>query len=157
MALSGTVPPPCSCLAVLRLHGFMCPVAHTWTGSVWFICSLMSWMLPRIFFWWPASVTPIRSKSLLREKKIRAGGSVINIAWRKLKCKSYFSPTSKHTLYNVETETAARGNNPWNGYQRLCQQNGNTHPAIVNACLNATYFCFPADGQEFGSQRAIML
>lgn len=68
MALSGTVPPRVfSCLAVLRLHRSVFLSLHTWTGSVWFICSLMSWMLPRIFFWWPANVTPIRSKSLWSE------------------------------------------------------------------------------------------
>lgn len=61
---------PFSCQAVLWLHGSVCLVVHTWTGSVWFICSLMSWMLPRIFFWWPASVTPIRSRSL-QEKQIK--------------------------------------------------------------------------------------
>lgn len=37
---------------------------QTCTGSVWFICSRMSWILLRIFFWWPAKVTPIRSRSL---------------------------------------------------------------------------------------------
>lgn len=59
-----------SCCPSLTALVCVCPVAHTWTGSVWFICSLMSWMLPRIFFWWPASVTPIRSKSLWRQKKV---------------------------------------------------------------------------------------
>lgn len=39
---------------------------QTCTGSVWFICSRMSWILLRIFFWWPAKVTPIRSRSLQR-------------------------------------------------------------------------------------------
>lgn len=30
----------------------------------WLICTLMDWTLLRIFFWWPARVTPILSKSL---------------------------------------------------------------------------------------------
>lgn len=98
-----------SCLDVLRLHRSVCPVAHTWTGSVWFICSLMSWMLPRIFFWWPANVTPIRSKSLcskkkgeenknrwLGHKKIKVGKH--HVQSTKLKRKFHFH-TSKHRLW----------------------------------------------------------
>lgn len=40
---------------------------QTCTGRVWFICSRMSWILLRIFFWWPAKVTPILSRSLETE------------------------------------------------------------------------------------------
>lgn len=46
---------------------------QTCTGSVWFICSRMSWILLRIFFWWPAKVTPILSRSLETEKKKKNG------------------------------------------------------------------------------------
>lgn len=54
----GGAPPP--------LIGAEC---QTCTGSVWFICSRMSWILQRIFFWCPAKVTPILSRSLETEKK----------------------------------------------------------------------------------------
>lgn len=43
-------------------------VCQTCTGRVWFICSRMSWILLRIFFWWPAKVTPMRSRSLCTER-----------------------------------------------------------------------------------------
>lgn len=112
--------PPLSYLAVLRLHRSVCPVAHTWTGSVWFICSLMSWMLPRIFFWWPASVTPIRSRSLWIQKEKEENKNrwlslkyinkknQTNITCLKWKGKFNFSHKSKHTFNQAQTVAA-----PW--------------------------------------------
>lgn len=40
------------------------PCSHAMVVGDWLICTLMDWMLLRIFFWWPARVTPILSKSL---------------------------------------------------------------------------------------------
>lgn len=37
---------------------------HTSTEVIWFIWALIDWMLFRIFFWWPANVTPTRRISL---------------------------------------------------------------------------------------------
>lgn len=37
---------------------------HTSTEVIWFIWALMDWMLLRIFFWWPTSVTPTLKMSL---------------------------------------------------------------------------------------------
>lgn len=59
---------PCAVLGATPLIG---AEHQTCTGSVWFICSRMSWILLRIFFWWPAKVTPILSRSLETEKKKR--------------------------------------------------------------------------------------
>lgn len=55
-----------------------------------------------------------------KEKKIRTGGSVIkkeqkqtNTTCPKLKCRFHFSTTSKHTLYQVGTQTGRHlGNQP---------------------------------------------
>lgn len=58
---------PCAVLGGNPLVGAEC---QTCTGSVWFICSRMSWILLRIFFWWPAKVTPILSRSLETEKTV---------------------------------------------------------------------------------------
>lgn len=57
---------PLLLLAVLRMlpvprHG--APCSHAIAVGDWLIWTLMDWMLLRIFFWWPASVTPILSKS----------------------------------------------------------------------------------------------
>lgn len=37
---------------------------QTSTDWIWFICARIIWMLLRIFFWWPASVTPTLRMSL---------------------------------------------------------------------------------------------
>lgn len=43
------------------------PCSHAIVVGDWLICTLMDWILLRIFFWWPARVTPILSKSLGRK------------------------------------------------------------------------------------------
>lgn len=43
---------------------------HTSTDVIWFICALISWMLLRIFFWCPASVTPTLRMSLETRQKL---------------------------------------------------------------------------------------
>lgn len=47
-----------------------CSRRHTSTEVIWFICALISWILLRIFFWWPASVTPTLRMSLETEDKV---------------------------------------------------------------------------------------
>lgn len=47
---------------------YSAPCSHAMVVGDWLICTLMVWILLRIFFWWPARVTPILSKSLERKK-----------------------------------------------------------------------------------------
>lgn len=42
---------------------------QTSTDWIWFICARIIWTLLRIFFWWPANVTPTLRMSLLGEKE----------------------------------------------------------------------------------------
>lgn len=51
-------------LRMLPVPSHSAPCSHAIVVGDWLICTLMDWMLLRIFFWWPARVTPILSKSL---------------------------------------------------------------------------------------------
>lgn len=57
-------------LRMLPVPWHSAPCSHAMVVGDWLICTLMDWTLLRIFFWWPARVTPILSKSL-RETKLK--------------------------------------------------------------------------------------
>lgn len=77
-------------------HSASC--SHAIVVGDWLICTLMDWILLRIFFWWPARVTPILSKSLGRKRQ--SGGG-------KLKHKNTFWSNSQKGF------SCHRG---WNGF-----------------------------------------
>ena len=56
----------CWLLSFLQFTEPGCSWCHTSTEVIWFIWALMDWMLLRIFFWWPANVTPTLRMSLRR-------------------------------------------------------------------------------------------
>lgn len=56
----------CWLLGFLQFTEPVCSWCHTSTEVIWFIWALMDWMLLRIFFWWPANVTPTLRMSLRR-------------------------------------------------------------------------------------------
>lgn len=51
-------------LRMLPVPWHSAPCSHAIVVGDWLICTLMDWILLRIFFWWPARVTPILSRSL---------------------------------------------------------------------------------------------
>ena len=67
-------------LRMLPVPWHSAPCSHAIVVGDWLICTLMDWILLRIFFWWPARVTPILSKSLERQRQRE----------RKLKSKNIF-------------------------------------------------------------------
>lgn len=85
---------------------------QTCTGSVWFICRRMSWILLRIFFWWPAKVTPIRSRSL---QKGQGQGQFLPShlpLWTQLRAPCPAPPNVRHTHSAVIWATRSKDANP---------------------------------------------
>lgn len=65
---SSSHPEPCIPTA------FLSPLSSTQEGQtstdwIWFICARIIWTLLRIFFWWPANVTPTLRMSLWQTQK----------------------------------------------------------------------------------------
>ena len=62
-------PHPEPCIPTTFFFFFFPPIFSTWKGQtstdwIWFICARIIWTLLRIFFWWPANVTPTLRMSL---------------------------------------------------------------------------------------------
>lgn len=57
-------------LRMLPVPWHSAPCSHAMAVGDWLSCTRMDWTLLRIFFWWPARVTPILSKSL-GERKLK--------------------------------------------------------------------------------------
>lgn len=85
---------------------------QTCTGSVWFICSRMSWILLRIFFWWPAKVTPIRSRSLQTGQGHSQSLPDCPPLWAQLRAPSPAPPNGRHTHSAVIWATRSKDANP---------------------------------------------
>lgn len=87
-------------LVVLRMLPVLwhsAPCSHAMVVGDWLICTLMDWTLLRIFFWWPARVTPILSKSL---------------GERKLKCINIFGDNSLNDFHHSGSEPIQRAKHP---------------------------------------------
>lgn len=85
---------------------------QTCTGSVWFICSRMSCILLRIFFWWPAKVTPIRSRSLQMDEGQGQSLPSCPSLWAQLRIPCPSLPNLRHTHSAVIWATRSKDANP---------------------------------------------